>query len=419
MTVFEVINNLLKIISDAVAGLINSILGAGPVADAVIMLLAALTICTTCALAFMGLTYAERKVVARIQDRIGPNQAGPYGVLQPIADGIKMFTKEDTTPAEADRWVYNFAPLVIAVFALLSYAVIPFAPGVVGTNLNIGVFYVIAVGSGSTIAILMAGWGSNNKYSLLGAFRTVAQLVGYEVPMLLNVLPVVMMAGSMSLVDIVERQTLNNGANGVPYILLLPLSALIFLISGIAETGRSPFDLLEAESEIVAGFHVEYSGMKFALFFLGEYVNALGVSFMFAVLFLGGYAGPVLAPYIWLFLKVALVFTILMWLRGTLPRVRVDQLMSLNWKFLVPMSIINIILVMVLGKVFVTDAGLVAANGGILVAPIVQAAIMFLASTALLLIALLLVARRARVLRLIEAEDLEKRRTENRMATAH
>ncbi len=419
MTVFEVINNLLKIISDAVAGLINSILGAGPVADAVIMLLAALTICTTCALAFMGLTYAERKVVARIQDRIGPNQAGPYGVLQPIADGIKMFTKEDTTPAEADRWVYNFAPLVIAVFALLSYAVIPFAPGVVGTNLNIGVFYVIAVGSGSTIAILMAGWGSNNKYSLLGAFRTVAQLVGYEVPMLLNVLPVVMLAGSMSLVDIVERQTLNNGANGVPYILLLPLSALIFLISGIAETGRSPFDLLEAESEIVAGFHVEYSGMKFALFFLGEYVNALSVSFMFAVLFLGGYAGPVLAPYIWLFLKVALVFTILMWLRGTLPRVRVDQLMSLNWKFLVPMSIINIILVMVLGKVFVTDPGLVAANGGILVAPIVQAAIMFLASLALLLVALLLVARRARVLRLIEAEDLEKRRTENRMATAH
>jgi NADH-quinone oxidoreductase subunit H len=419
MTVFEVINNLLKIIGDAVAGLINSILGAGPVAEVVIMFLAALTICTVCALAFMGLTYAERKVVARIQDRIGPNQAGPYGLLQPIADGIKMFTKEDTTPAEADRWVYNFAPLVIAVFALLSYAVVPFAPGVVGTNLNIGVFYVIAVGSGSTIAILMAGWGSNNKYSLLGAFRTVAQLVGYEVPMLLNVLPVVMMAGSMSLVDIVERQTLNNGANGIPYILLLPLSALIFLISGIAETGRSPFDLLEAESEIVAGFHVEYSGMKFALFFLGEYVNALGVSFMFAILFLGGYAGPLLAPYIWLLIKVALVFTVLMWLRGTLPRVRVDQLMSLNWKFLVPMSIVNIILIMFLGKIFVTDPALVTANGGILVAPVVQAVIMFLASVALLLVALLLVARRARVLRLIEAEDLQRRQTENIVATAH
>ncbi|HEY3342590.1 MAG TPA: NADH-quinone oxidoreductase subunit NuoH [Anaerolineae bacterium] len=416
MTVFEVINNLLKIISDAVAGLINSILGAGPVADAVIMLLAALTICMTCALAFMAMTYAERKVVARIQDRIGPNQAGPYGVLQPIADGIKMFTKEDTTPAEADRWVYNLAPLVIAVFALLSYAVIPFAPSVVGTNLNIGVFYVIAVGSGATIAILMAGWGSNNKYSLLGAFRTVAQLVGYEVPMLLNVLPVVMLTGSMSLVDIVERQTLNNGANGIPYILVLPLSALIFLISGIAETGRSPFDLMEAESEIVAGFHVEYSGMKFALFFLGEYVNALSVSLMVSVLFLGGYAGPVLPPYIWLLLKVVLVFTLLMWLRGTLPRVRVDQLMSLNWKFLVPLSVVNLIVVMVLGKVFVTNP---AAGGGIVVAPIVQAVIMFLAGVALLLVALLLVARRARLLRLIEAEDLEKRRAENRMATAH
>ena len=419
MTVFDVITNLLKIISDAVASLIHSILGAGPVADIIIMFLAAVVLCTAAALTFMGLTYAERKVVARIQDRIGPNQAGPYGVMQPIADGIKMFTKEDTTPAEADRWVYNIAPLVIAIFALLAYAVIPFAPSVVGTNLNIGVFYVIAVGAGSTIAILMAGWGSNNKYSLLGAFRTVAQLVGYEVPMLLNVLPVVMLAGSMSLVDIVERQTLANGANGIPYILLLPLSALVFLVSGIAETGRSPFDLLEAESEIVAGFHVEYSGMKFALFFLGEYVNALAVSLMFSVLFLGGYAGPVLPPYIWLLLKVALVFGILMWLRGTLPRVRVDQLMSLNWKFLVPMSIVNFIVVMILGKVFVTDPAMAAATGGIVVAPIVQALILFLSGVAVLLIALLLVARRARILRLIEAEDLQRRQMENQMATAH
>ena len=418
MTVFEVINNILKIVGDAVAAFIISILGAGGLADFVIMLLAALIICSICAVAFMGLTYAERKIVARIQDRIGPNQAGPYGLLQPIADGIKMFTKEDTTPAEADRWVYNLAPLVIAVFALLTYAVIPFAPGVVGTNLNIGVFYVIAVGSGSTVAILMAGWGSNNKYSLLGAFRTVAQLVGYEVPMLLNVLPVVMLAGSMSLVDIVERQTLSNGGNGIPFILMAPLSALIFLISGIAETGRSPFDLLEAESEIVAGFHVEYSGMKFALFFLGEYVNALAVSIMFTVLFLGGYAGPILPPYVWLLLKVAAVFSLLMWLRGTLPRVRVDQLMSFNWKFLVPMSIVNVILVMVIGKVFVADAVLAQSNGGIAVPPIVQALILFTSSIALLLASLLLVARQARQLRLVEAEDIEKRVAQNKVAAA-
>ena len=418
MTVFEVINNILKIVGDAVAAFIISILGAGGLADFVIMLLAALIICSICAVAFMGLTYAERKIVARIQDRIGPNQAGPYGLLQPIADGIKMFTKEDTTPAEADRWVYNLAPLVIAVFALLTYAVIPFAPGVVGTNLNIGVFYVIAVGSGSTVAILMAGWGSNNKYSLLGAFRTVAQLVGYEVPMLLNVLPVVMLAGSMSLVDIVERQTLNNGGNGIPFILMVPLSALIFLISGIAETGRSPFDLLEAESEIVAGFHVEYSGMKFALFFLGEYVNALAVSIMFTVLFMGGYAGPILPPYVWLLLKVAAVFTLLMWLRGTLPRVRVDQLMSFNWKFLVPMSIVNVIIVMVIGKVFVADPVLAQSNGGIAVPPLVQALILFTSNIALLLASLLLVARQARQLRLVEAEDIENRVAQNKVAAA-
>ncbi len=418
MTVFEVINNILKIAGDAFAGLITSILGAGGLADFVVMLVAALIICALCAVAFMGLTYAERKIVARIQDRIGPNQAGPYGVLQPIADGIKMFTKEDTTPAEADRWVYNLAPLVIAVFALLTYAVIPFAPGVVGTNLNIGVFYVIAVGSGSTVAILMAGWGSNNKYSLLGAFRTVAQLVGYEVPMLLNVLPVVMLSGSMSLVDIIERQTLGNGGNGIPFILVVPLSALIFLISGIAETGRSPFDLLEAESEIVAGFHVEYSGMKFALFFLGEYVNALAVSIMFTVLFMGGYAGPILPPYVWLLLKVAAVFTILMWLRGTLPRVRVDQLMSFNWKFLVPMSIVNVILIMIIGKVFVADPVTAQVNGGIAVPPLVQAMILFTSNVIVLLIGLLMVSRQARQLRLTEAEDLDRRAAHNKAAAA-
>ena len=200
----NVINDLLKIISDFVAGIVNSIFSFSPfLAHVVTMGLAAVVLCTFAALSFMGLTYVERKVVARIQDRVGPNQAGPLGLLQPLADGIKMFTKEDTTPAAADRWVYNLAPLVIAIFALTTYAVLPFAPGVVGTNLNVGVFYIIAIGSGSIVAIIMAGWGSNNKYALLGAFRTVAQLVGYEVPMLLNVLPVVMITGSMSLTDII------------------------------------------------------------------------------------------------------------------------------------------------------------------------------------------------------------------------
>jgi NADH-quinone oxidoreductase subunit H len=415
----DAINNLLQIIGDFIAGIINSIFGFSPlIADLVVMGLAAVILCTFAALSFMGLTYAERKVVARIQDRIGPNQAGPLGVLQPIADGIKMFTKEDTTPAAADRWVYNLAPLVIAVFALTTYAVLPFAPGVVGTNLNVGVFYVLAIGSGSIVAIIMAGWGSNNKYALLGAFRTVAQLVGYEVPMLLNVLPVVMLAGSMGLIDIINKQTLADGNAGIPFILFFPLSALVFLISGIAETARSPFDLLEAESEIVAGFHVEYSGMKFALFFLGEYVNALAVAFMFATLFLGGYAGPALPPYVWLLLKAAAVFSVLMWLRGTLPRVRIDQMHNLNWKFFVPVSIVHLIIVMVLLKLFVTDAALQQANGGILVGPGVQMAILFFASAGTLVVSLLLVARRARITRLAEEEVLAQRRAEN-MATVN
>jgi NADH-quinone oxidoreductase subunit H len=417
MSVFDAINNLLKIIGDAVAGLVESILGPGLAADLVVMGLAALVLVAGAALGFMAMTWIERKVVARIQDRVGPNMAGPFGLLQPIADGVKMFTKEDTTPALADRWMYNAAPLVIAVFALVTYAVFPFSPGVAGTHLDIGVFFVIAVGSASTIAILMAGWGSNNKYSLLGAFRTVAQLVGYEVPMLLNVLPVILLAGSMSLFDIVERQTAAGGSVGLPFIVMAPLSALVFLISGIAETGRSPFDLLEAESEIVAGFHIEYSGMKFALFFLGEYVNTLAVSIMFATLFLGGFAGPLLPPYVWLFLKTGLVFFVLMWLRGTLPRVRVDQLMALNWGFLVPMSIVHLIAVMILAKVFVTSPGLARANGGLLVDPAVQAAILFVASAAILLAGLAIVARRYRALRRAEEQALEARRAENR-ATA-
>lgn len=413
------INDLLKIIGDFIAGIINSIFGFSPfLADLITMGLAAVILCTFAALSFMGLTYVERKVVARIQDRVGPNQAGPLGLLQPIADGIKMFTKEDTTPAAADRWVYNLAPLVIAVFALTTYAVLPFAPGVVGTNLNVGVFYIIAIGSGSIVAIIMAGWGSNNKYALLGAFRTVAQLVGYEVPMLLNVLPVVMLAGSMGLVDIINQQTTLDGNPGIPFIVFFPLSALVFLISGIAETARSPFDLLEAESEIVAGFHVEYSGMKFALFFLGEYVNALAVAFVFSTLFLGGYAGPVLPPYIWLLLKAAAVFTIFMWLRGTLPRIRVDQMHNLNWKFFVPVSIVHLVVVMALMKLFVTSPAMAQANGGILVTPGVQAAILFTASMLILIGSLMIAARRARIMRLQEEAVLEQRRAENMAAVS-
>jgi NADH-quinone oxidoreductase subunit H len=408
----ETINDILKIIGDWIAGLIASIFSFSPLlADLVTMGLAAIILCTFAALSFMGLTWVERKIVARIQDRLGPNQAGPFGLLQAIADGIKMFTKEDTTPTLADRWVYNLAPLVIAVFALTTYAVIPFAPSVVGTNLNVGLFYTIAIGSGSIIAILMAGWGSNNKYALLGAFRTVSQLVGYEVPMLLNVLPVVMMAGSLSLIDIIDQQW----SVGIPFAFYFPVAAIVFLISGIAETARSPFDLLEADSEIVAGFHIEYSGMKFALFFLGEYVNALAVAFIFATIFLGGYAGPAfIPPYIILLTKAAAVFTLFMWLRGTLPRVRVDQMHDMNWKFFVPLSVVNLIIVLLLGKIF--PAG--NQEGLFKVSHLVQAVIMFVSTIIPFLLALNFVAQRARKQRLADAEKQEVRKAENRAAVA-
>ncbi len=409
--IFDSINNLVKIIGDAIAGLVGSLLP-HPISDIVVMALGTLAIFIVVLTLCAGLTYLERKLVARIQDRIGPNMAGPKGLLLPIADAIKLFTKELTTPAAADKWVYNLAPIIVMVFAVLTYAVVPFAPDVIGTNLNIGVFYIIAIGSASTIAILMAGWGSRNKFSLLGAFRTVAQLIGYEVPMLLNLIPIIMLTGSMSLVDIVERQW----NTGVPFLIYFPLSALCFLISGLAETGRSPVDLLEAESEIVAGFHVEYSGMKFGLIMIGEYANSLAIAVVFVSLFLGGYRGPILPPYLWLLIKTLLVFFGFMWLRGTLPRVRIDQLLNMNWKFLVPISVVHILLIMFEGKLFVTDPARIAATGGILVPVLLQAVIMGGTSIGLLLGGLLLAGRSVRGERLQHDADMTARRTANQKA---
>ena len=291
---------------------------------------------------FMIMTWIERKGVARIQNRIGPNLAGPWGLLQPLADGVKALTKEDITPDNADRLVYNLAPILSAVAAMIVFAAIPFGPGLIGADINIGIFYILAVSGLGVLAILMAGWSSNNKYALLGAFRVVAQLVSYEVPHVLSIVAPVMLAGSLSLVTIVEKQP-------VWFILVLPASAVIVMLSGMAEVGRSPFDLLDAESEIIAGHHIEYSGMKFALFFLAEYVHAFGVSCIVTALFLGGWRGPNIAgvtlPWLWFFIKAILLFNIMVWARGTLPRLRIDQLMAFNWKFLVPLSLANLIVV--------------------------------------------------------------------------
>ncbi len=286
----------------------------------------------------IAINWVERKVVGRIQDRYGPNRVGPLGVLQAIADMIKMLTKEDITPAQADRLIYNLAPIIILVPTFLILAVIPFGRGMVAADLNIGFLYIVAVSSLATIAILLAGWSSRNKYSLLGGMRAVAQMISYEVPMVLSAIGVIMLAGSLSMVRIVE------GQSQIPFILLQPLAFLLYLISAVAEVNRSPFDLPEAESEIIAGYHTEYSGIKYAMFLLAEYVNAFLVCAIATTLFLGGWQGPLLPPYIWFFIKAYALYFVLMWLRFTLPRLRVDQLMGFSWKVLVIIALANLLL---------------------------------------------------------------------------
>jgi len=285
----------------------------------------------------MGYIWIERRGMARMQARLGPNRAGPFGLLQPVADAIKVLIKEDIIPANADKIVHWLAPVVAFVPVLMIFAVVPFQDGALLADLNIGILYVVAISSVSTVGVFMAGWGSNSKYSLLGAMRNVAAVVSYEIPLMLSVISVVLIAGSLSLSQIVMAQT-------IPFILLQPLGFLLFFIAGCAEINRSPFDLMEADSELVAGFHTEYSGMKFALFYLVEYAEALAISAIITTLFLGGWRGPVLPPWLWFVLKVIIVFFVMVWTRTTLPRVRIDQLMALAWKFLFPLALINLII---------------------------------------------------------------------------
>ncbi|MBX3002416.1 MAG: NADH-quinone oxidoreductase subunit NuoH [Anaerolineales bacterium] len=296
------------------------------------------------------LIWLERKVAARFQDRIGPNRAGPYGLLQTIADIVKLLTKEDSIPEKADKITFNLAPIISMIAVLLIWAVVPFAPGWIGTDLNVGVLYIAAVGSFGILSILMAGWSSNNKYALLGAFRAVAQLISYEVPMLLTLLVPVLLARSMGMVDVVQDQS-------VWFIALAPLAGIIFLVSSIAEVGRTPFDLIEAESEIVAGYHTEYTGMKFGLFFAAEFLHAFTVGVLFAILFLGGWRGPGAEQFpilgvLYLMAKSTIGYFIVMWVRSTLPRIRIDHMLDLNWKVLTPVALALLIITAVLDKLF-------------------------------------------------------------------
>lgn len=287
----------------------------------------------------MYLTWLERKVIARIQNRMGPTKVGKYGLLQPLADGIKMLTKEPITPEAADKPLHTLAPIVIVVPALMLFAVLPFGPRAIVTDLNTGLLFFLAVTSTQTIAIFMAGWASRNKFSLLGALRTVAQLAAYEVPMVLSLAAVVMIAGSISTTAIVDAQAAR-------WFVATPwgfTAFVIFFLCALAEVNRTPFDLPEAESELVAGFHTEYSGMQFALFYMAEFLGAFAISALGATLFLGGWRGPWLPGWAWLLLKTyGLVFAMI-WIRGTWPRFRIDHLLVFAWKCLLPVSLANVL----------------------------------------------------------------------------
>ncbi len=289
------------------------------------------------------LVWVERKVVARFQDRLGPNRLGPFGIIQPLADIIKLLIKEDITPVGADRIIYNLAPILSLMSVLLLWAIIPLAPVILGVDLNVGALYIIAAGAIGTLSIIMAAWGSNNKYALIGAFRQVAVLVSFEVPMIATMLIPTVLAGSMGMKSIIDAQS-------IWFVFLAPLAAIIFMIAAIAELGRSPFDMNEAESEIVAGFHIEYTGMKFGLFYAGELLHALTFGAFWAILFFGGYRflgleklGPIVAAVIMLG-KALFGYWIIMWVRYTVMRIRIDHMLAFNWKFLTPLAFVLLIL---------------------------------------------------------------------------
>ncbi|HVP36049.1 MAG TPA: NADH-quinone oxidoreductase subunit NuoH [Terriglobales bacterium] len=295
------------------------------------------------------LTWLERKLLGDFQVRLGPKYVGPFGLLQPIADGLKLFFKEDITPSSASRLVYTLAPLLTFVPAFILFGVIPIGNEIalfgkqielVVSDLNVGVLYILAVFSVAVYGIVLAGWSSNNKYSLIGGVRSTAQAISYEVSLGLSIIGLLMISGSLDLVEIVKSQ--DKFLNW--YIFRQPLGFILFLICGIADNNRSPFDLPEAENELVAGYYTEYSSMKFALFFLGEYGNMINISALTTTLFLGGWQGPFLPSFVWFFIKVFILLFFYVWVRATLPRFRYDQLMNFGWKVLFPLAILNILI---------------------------------------------------------------------------
>ena len=288
-------------------------------------------------LAALILVYLERKVCAWMQMRIGPNRLGPFGIFQSLADALKLLTKEDIRPAQVSGKMWALAPVLMFMVVIVTYAVIPFDVGVIFADLNIGIFFFVAVSAQTTLPLLMAGWSSNNKFSLIGGMRTVAQMISYEIPLVFSILGVVMITGSMKMSDIVKAQ------ESLWFIVTQPVAFVVYVIAATAEANRAPFDLVEAESELVAGPFTEYSGMRWAYFFLAEYASMVGASCIAATLFLGGWQGPWLPGWIWFFIKVSAMIFLFMWFRWTFPRIRIDQLMAFGWKVLLPLSVANIL----------------------------------------------------------------------------
>lgn len=332
----DTLNNLFLIIAAAIRNLFSDPHSVW--ADLTINVINFLVIYVIIALAALFLILLERKVAGWTSQRPGPNRLGPRGWFQTIADALKLIGKEDVTPANADRILFKAAPMIMLGLPVMTLAVIPFGNGMAPINLDLGLVYYLALTSLATLVMVMAGWGSNNKYSLLGGMRAVAQMISYEIPLIFSLLGVVMITQTFSLTKIVEAQST------LPFIVLQPLAFVIFLIAGIAEVNRAPFDLLEADQEVVAGPFTEYTGLRWGLFFLGEYANMFATSALITTLFLGGWNGPILPGYVWFLLKTMIIIFFMMWVRWTFPRIRIDHLMHFAWKVLLPLALLNIFL---------------------------------------------------------------------------
>jgi NADH-quinone oxidoreductase subunit H len=290
--------------------------------------------------------WVDRRASAFFQERLGPNRVGPQGLLQSINDAVKLLGKQSIIPKAVDKTLYKLAPIFVFAVTIMLYAVLPYGKGMSAVNINVGILYFTAISSTSTLAILMAGWGSNNKYALLGGMRTIAQIISYEIPLCFSMLGIVMITGTMNLNEIVASQS------GLWNIVLQPVAFIIFTISAMAELNKSPFDFLEAEQEIIAGYHIEYSGMRFALFFMAEYANLFVMSALGVTLFFGGWQGPILPSWMWFMLKTYGMIFFIEWLRWTLPRARIDKMMQFNWKYLIPISIANVLITGIGVKLF-------------------------------------------------------------------